>query len=248
MLLDNTNLSLKQGFFMSLLIGSLTLGSWLCPASRSVWDTADKAVFFALNGSLSTPSLWRDLWALLNVRIMDLVPLLFLLPFMLVPDLIIQRHLRILAGCQLLVVLLVMLIVRYLLDHVTEALAWRGNSPTLTLHPAYLLSELYPALHPKDSSNQSFPGDHSGVLMIVASFLLLQRRNRWSLLMTLIACLFIAPRLFAGAHWLSDVLVGGVFIATTAIAIGFFTPWPRLWAEELADRIGRHPLTPQWLR
>ena len=237
-----------RGFSVSMALGCLLLGSWLCPITRVWWDTVDQAVFFALNGSVAAPSAWSQLWALMNVRIMDLVPLLFLLPFMLIPDLIINRHQRMQAGMQLLMILIVMLVVRTVLDQVTEILAWRGKSPSLTLQPAHLLSSMYPGLPLKDSSSHSFPGDHSGVLMIVASFLLLKSCNRWSVLAACVASLFIAPRLIAGAHWLSDVLVGGVFIASISMAFGFFMPWPRQWADELAKRILHHPLTPSWMR
>lgn len=238
----------KAGLLLCLALGSVVLGSWLCPVSRVWWDAADRALFFYLNGSLAAPSAWSQLWAILNSRIMDLVPLLLLLPFLLLPGLVIDRERRIAAGCHLLLILLLMLVIRTIFEDVTEALHWRGNSPTLTLEPAYRLSELYPALDPKDSSKKSFPGDHSGVLMIVGSFLLLQRLNRWSILAAGIAALFILPRLFAGAHWLSDVAVGGLFIASLSMAAGFFTPWSRQWADELAGRIYRHPLTPGWLR
>jgi membrane-associated phospholipid phosphatase len=35
---------------------------------------------------------------------------------------------------------------------------------------------------------------------------------------------FSLPRLIAGAHWLSDILVGGVSIALIALAFGLYTP------------------------
>ncbi|HSC75133.1 MAG TPA: phosphatase PAP2 family protein, partial [Pseudomonadales bacterium] len=215
---------------------------------RAAWDAIDQSVFFYLNGTIATPSTWSALWAVLNSRIMDLIPLLLLLPFLLIPNLVTQREERLRACCELLIILAVMLVVRYVFSYVIEWLHWRGNSPTLTLQPAHLLSQMYPQFHPKDSSSHSFPGDHSGVLMIVTGFLLLQRVNRWSFLACAIASVFFLPRLFSGAHWFSDVVVGGGFIASLSIAIGYFVSSSRHGAAALAQKICQHRFTPVWLR
>jgi membrane-associated phospholipid phosphatase len=224
-----------RGFIICQLLGLGLLTSWLLPATRSVWDSVDHAVFFALNGTLATPSAWGAFWALLSFRLMDLMPLVVLLPFLLMPDLIFPRTERATACAHLFFILLAMLVVRTVVDGITEALHWRGDSPSRVLQPAYLLSQLYPALHPKDGSNQSFPGDHAAVLMIVVSFLLLRGINRWSFFILPVALLFLMPRLMAGAHWLTDVVVGGTLVASQALAYGYFTPWPKRWAARLVE-------------
>lgn len=226
-----------RGFIICQLLGLGLLVSWLFPATRGLWDAADKAVFYALNGSLNpAPSLWGEFWALLNFRLMDLLPLFALLPFLLVPDVLIPRTQRAATCIHLALILVCMLVIRVVFKEITEALNWRAYSPTRTLQPAYFLSEMYPYLHPKDASSNSFPGDHSAVLMIVTSFLLLQRFNRWSVYFLLVFFLFAIPRMFSGAHWMTDVVVGGTLIATQSMAYGYFTPWPKQWAERLAQR------------
>ena len=161
------------------------------------------------------------------------------------PDLLIRRDQRIHACFHLLIVLLILLVIRTIFEDTVEVLEWRGKSPSLTLQPAYLLSEMYPSLHPKDMSKDSFPGDHAGVLMAVACFLLLHRVNLIVLMLTII---FIMSRMFSGAHWFSDVAVGGVFIASLSIALGFFTAPPKKWAEKLTKRFYHHQLMPGWLQ
>lgn len=237
-----------RGLVLCLGMAALLLVSWLLPATRAGWDALDAAVFFTLNGTVASPSGWSWFWALLNSRVTDLLPLLVLLPFLLVPELALRRDQRITACCHLFLILALMLVVRTVLDIVRDSLAWRGNSASLTLQPAHLLSEMYPTLDPKDSSKQSFPGDHSGVLMIVAGFLLLHRRNGWTLLSSSLALFFMLPRLVGGAHWFTDIAVGSAVIALVSLGLGHFTPWPRLWAEELGGRIRQHPLTPGWLK
>jgi membrane-associated phospholipid phosphatase len=234
-----------RGFWVSLLIGNIILLSWLYPPIREYWDAADRAVFFFLNGSIATPSTWSAMWALLNSRVMDLAPLILLLPFLLVPDLLIKRDQRIHACFHLLILLLILLVIRTIFEDAVEALKWRGKSPSLTLQPVYLLSEMYPSLDPKDMSKGSFPGDHAGVLMAVACFLLLHRMNALALIVTII---FIMPRMVSGAHWFSDVAVGGVFIASMTMALGFFTALPRKWADKLTQSFYHHQLMPRWLK
>jgi len=234
-----------RGFWVSLLIGNIMLASWVYPPIREYWDAIDRTVFFFLNGSIATPSAWSAMWALLNSRIMDLAPLILLLPFLLIPDLLIKRDQRIYTWFHLFIVLLVLLIIRTICEDGVEVLEWRGRSPSLTLQPVHFLSQMYPALHPKDMSKGSFPGDHAGVLMAVACFLLLHRMNLIVLTLTVI---FIMPRMVSGAHWFSDVAVGGVFIASLTIAFGFFTAPPRKWADKLTRRFYHHRLMPRWLQ
>ena len=241
----NTHKTHWRGFWVSLLIGNIILASWLYPPTRECWDAADRTVFFFLNGSIATPSAWSAIWVVLNLRIMDLAPLIFLLPFLLVPDLVIKRDQRIRACFHLLIILLILLVIRTIFKEAVDILEWRGKSPSLTLHPANLLSNMYPSLHPKDMSKDSFPGDHAGVLMAVACFLLLHRMNALVLMLTF---LFVLPRLVSGAHWFSDVAVGGVFIASSSMALGVFTPLPRKWADKLTSRFYHHRLMPLWLQ
>lgn len=226
-----------RGFIFCQLLGLGLLASWLFPATRSWWDAIDSSVFYALNGTLiPAPSLSGEFWALLSFRPMDLLALFALLPFLVVPDLLIPRNQRATACMQLFLILVIMLVVRLVVREITDTLEWRGFSPSRTLQPVYFLSQLYPYLDPKDSSNASFPGDHAAVLMIVVSFLLLQRINRWSVFILAVLLLFLMPRLIAGAHWFTDVVVGGTLIATQSMAYGYFTPWPKRWAEQLVAR------------
>ena len=116
---------------------------------------------------------------------------------------------------------------------------WQRESPSLAVDGAVRISELFPGwqglLQVKDASNRSFPGDHASVLMLWALFVsaFAAGARRW--LAWGLAALFMLPRIVAGAHWLSDVLVGGTFLALTTVAWGLCTPYAAL-ASGLADR------------
>jgi len=95
---------------------------------------------------------------------------------------------------------------------------------------AIKLSDIFPHLEKKwqlkDSSSQSFPGDHASVLLIWAMFMTVysrtigQRVVIWGL-----ALLFMMPRLVAGAHWGQDDYIGGVMIALLALGWSCYTPF-----------------------
>ncbi len=225
-----------RGFIICQLICLILLVSWLLPTSRAIWDHWDQQIFFALNGSLAPRSTWGTLWALLSFRAMDLLPLFLLAPFLVIPDLLIPRSARAQACMQLLLMLVLLLVFRVLLRQIIEALDYNRISPSRVLQPAVLMRELYPEFNAKDGSSSSFPGDHAAVLMIVSAFLLLQQINRWSVVIVAVAAAFMLPRLFAGAHWFTDVIVGGGLIATQTLAWGYFTPWLARWATALAQR------------
>ena len=114
------------------------------------------------------------------------------------------------------------------------------------------MNDLFPewsrAWHMKDASGRSFPGDHASVLLLWAIFLSPFARGwrRW--LVWGLTLLFILPRLVSGAHWLSDVLVGGLFLSLIAIGWGLYTPYAaracglmERFGTPLLQRLGKLP-------
>jgi membrane-associated phospholipid phosphatase len=123
-----------------------------------------------------------------------------------------------------------------------RAMHWQRESPSLTLEGAVRLGRMFPgldhAVHIKDSSSRSFPGDHASVVFIWAAFLWRSASGAKRALVALLAALFVMPRLVGGAHYLSDVLVGGVVLALLAYAWGLCTPYTAR-AVAFLERIAR---------
>jgi membrane-associated phospholipid phosphatase len=215
--------------------------SWLAPATRVFWDALDHEVFVLLNGSLSEPSGWSMFWAILNFRGADLLPLIVLLPLLVVPGLVFEGRQVLPAVTALFALLLLFLVFRIVVDKTSDFAGWSGDSPSKIYlqeperkPPGFevvLLSEMYPGINPKDESNNSFPGDHAAVLILVVSFFFLAQINAWTVLAMLGGLFFMLPRLFSGAHWLTDDVIGGFLNAYLTLAWGFFTPW-LYWATE----------------
>ena len=107
-----------------------------------------------------------------------------------------------------------------------------------------MLSSLVPEIEAKDASKWCFPGDHGFVLISLAlyvSYLGARDTAKW----TWLACfIFILPRLIAGAHWPSDVIVGSGTMALAAMAFLMGTPLHDSilrWAERYPGHTFKKP-------
>lgn len=199
--------------------------SWMNDSSRVYWDLIDIQFAQILNGSLSElGGFWRGFWAILNVRISDLIPLIFILSFFYFDKVLFKKSQRLASLVGFILLLVLMLVVRELLDFYIDYNNLNRISPSLALDSIIRLSEIYPNLGLKDASNSSFPGDHAAVLMVWLGYCWFFMGNIWRLPAILVVVIFSLPRLIVGAHWLSDILVGGIFIALLTLAFGLYTP------------------------
>lgn len=216
------------------LCAAMLLASWLWPASRALWNQLDSLSFQLLNGSLALHPLWSGLWAVSSLRVFDLLAAGLMLSLILRKDWLFSRHERFQALCTFIALLVVLLLIRVLFAKLVNAYGWQHSSPSLTFESSIRLSEQYPWLAQhldlKDASKRSFPGDHASVLMLWAAFMALYAHG-WKLFgVVALTVLLMLPRLVAGAHWMSDDLVGGVILTLLAMAWGYCTPLAGLLA------------------
>jgi membrane-associated phospholipid phosphatase len=84
--------------------------------------------------------------------------------------------------------------------------------------------------------------DHAAVLFTWLGYCLFFVRNKWTPWILFVVVLFVMPRLMAGAHWMSDIMVGGISTALTALAFGLYTPLlntPQKILNKITNRILR---------
>lgn len=205
-------------------IALLLVLSFISPTGFEVWRQLDSAIFFSLNGSLADGGQWAWIWAWANTRYKDMLLALVMLAFLIFPGMGFQRSQLQQALVGFLALMLIMLPIRYFFYEFSKDLDLSGPSPSITLAPAYLLTELFPGISAKDASSRSFPGDHATVLLLWAAYLLMNKRCVGSYLATALAALMILPRLVGGAHWFSDVAVGGFAVALPVLAWAFYSP------------------------
>jgi len=211
-------------------IALLLLASWRWPPARLLWDRLDSEAFRLMNAPLANSAAWAQVWGVCNMRPVDLGFGLILLCFLVKGNWIFPAAQVRRALYAFLAVLLLLLLIRAgPLAELVKVMHWQRASPSLTVDGAVRLTELFPGWardwHMKDASVRSFPGDHASVLLLWAMFLspFASGWRRW--LIWGLAVVFMLPRLVAGAHWLSDILVGGVFLALIAAGWGLYTPY-----------------------
>lgn len=202
----------------------LLMLSFISPTGFQLWRALDNHVFFVLNGTLSEGSTWAWIWAWANTRYKDMLLALVMLIFLVFPGFGFKRPQLQQALVGFLVLMIVLVPLRYFFYEAAKLLDLSGPSPSIVLSPAYLLTELFPHIPAKDGSSRSFPGDHATVLILWAAYLIMNTRCLGSYLAVLLAALMILPRMVGGAHWLSDVAVGGFAVALPILAWAFYSP------------------------
>lgn len=231
----------------SLSAGVLLFATYLAPGTAGLWHVLDVHAAFALNGLVAHNHGEQLVWSFGNLRGFDYLVGLAMLGLMVHYVVRAPRGTTPVRAAQAVVICVLLVglvsITRNLIfSHVPH------DSPSLVLQPFTLLAHTN-GLNAKDASHTSFPGDHATV---VATFVYLLwafagRRYGWVALgIAVVACL---PRLVAGAHWLTDDLVGGLGTALISVPCVVFTPvgpWLVVGLANMGGRAGEYAsLTPR---
>lgn len=201
------------------LLGAFIALSWLLLPGHGFWARWDFQVFHSFNTLIAEPGEWRLLMAITNNRLFDLVSISCMLVLLgwqyLQGDLAARRR--------LLAMSLLMVVTALIINRVGHLVPVERPSPTLSLPGALRLTALidFPT---KDSSSDSFPGDHGLMLMIFAGFML-RFAPRWvGVAACLMVPLFTLPRIMVGAHWVTDIYMGSLAITTLLLPWLLLTP------------------------
>ena len=184
-------------------------------------ESFDHSAFKQLNGWLEGNPGMQSAMAFANTRKFDSLAGLLLAAFFLVPGLAVAAGSR-----------------RYvMLGFVPAALLfqpWRmlvgelsGEKPSpgrVFWNAMVRLDELNPGA--KVASDHSFPSDHTAVLIVWATYIVLAGSCRGKWLALPVAAILSLPRLFGGGHWLSDVLFGSPLVALPPLIILFYFDLP----------------------
>lgn len=103
----------------------------------------------------------------------------------------------------------------------------KRQSPSMVLKPFINLSELFDSTSVKISSGSSFPGGHAFSAAFWAIFTCTFAKKKYWILVWAVAFPIIINRLFSGAHWLSDVVVGVLLawfmVSASTIILALYT-------------------------
>ncbi|MFQ2269227.1 phosphatase PAP2 family protein [Aeromonas enteropelogenes] len=224
-------------FLLCYLVGGLVAISWATLPAHGPWDGWDLAIFHGVNGWLAESARWADLVAIINNRLFDLVVLACM--GLILTRCFVSRDLE--GRRQLVAMGILMLLTALVVNQIGHQLPVERPSPTLMVSDALRVTHIS-AIPTKDSSGDSFPGDHALFLMIFAGFSL-RYLPRWAgLCAVLMVPLFSAPRIFSGAHWFTDVYVGALGLATLCLPWLLLTPLSDRLIARMVPYMARLPL------
>ncbi len=220
-------------------IALLLMLSWIFEPSRSLWLDIDDACFWFFNDSLRDGGDWyRYFWALVNMQEFDKVVALILLGIFVVHGLkkgkaLWGRHFGIMVA-----MFAVLGIWTGYGNHtgIGQLLPFERMSATLEYPDSFRLAQWSTELKTKDASPDSFPGDHGMILLIVAGFVAYYFSRNFAWFAFTLAIIGTMPRVVAGAHWVTDEVVGAIFIAMLALSWNFHTPAGE-YMVRISDRV-----------
>jgi len=207
------------------ILAVLLLCSWLYPVTRVLWDRFDVFIFYSLNGTLESGKVWQGFWAVVNCRPFDFISLLVILSVSAFWILTNDREFigeRIIAFFLFALTLLATNLIFQVVQ--TDILQYRRPSPTRVLEKAIWFRDIVDWIEAKDSSANSFPGDHAFVLFATSVFFWVKGGRRLGLASSILFIPFAVPRLVGGGHWATDALVGSVFMTLLATSWWLGTP------------------------
>lgn len=225
---------------------ALLVSSFLWPATRTYWDALDRSFFHWLNSSLADRPNWQLFWAYGNLRLADWIEDIVILSFFYVYIRSATKQMRLQRVSQFLFSLF---LGAFIILFVNEIL-FRGqlriprHSPTLVVDHCIRLSQEIPWLHIKDSAAKSFPGDHATTAIYFGTIFTFFAGWRRGLPACLYAAYLCLPRMVAGAHWLSDVLVGSCSIVLFFLSWTLCSPF-QTW---VTTKIEKSLQLPKWRR
>lgn len=203
------------------------LGTFLWPATFSLWQSLDTYIFKALNHTLEGHPWVQVFWAFVNHKKADLVEDLVFLIFFIIgiraaPK---EKRLRRTAEfifCILLAGALIYFVNRtFLKNHILIP----RESPSLVVTPCVRLSEEIPWMVVKDETVDSFPGDHATTLLLFSITYTFFAGRRLGIYAILYVIFRMLPRLIVGAHWFSDIAVGSGCLALFFLSWALCTPF-----------------------
>lgn len=226
---------------------SVIISSWTSYSPvRPYWDALDKAVFLLLNGSVAEAGWWQSVMAFANTRIFDalsgavLVILLLLYAFFGRKGTLAWRG----AGIAFLGIYLVLSVFLRRKLGIGE---FDRASPSMELEPFFDMHGVLGDLWVKTKSGSCFPSDHANASFLFIPLFWALGGRKWGLAALMLSPVLVAPRLFGGAHWATDILVGGTAFAFLMASWVLCTPlfyWgmrvlhiPAVWALRLLSSL-----------
>lgn len=228
--------NIKNLVFCHLSVLFLVWTLFFPPVQQFFWKPVDESFFKLLKSLIEESHFWQTFWAMANHRMADfLEDFVFIAFFLWVLKTTPYEQRKQKTAEFLFLLLYAALIILLINDFVfRQCIHIKRHSPSLVLDSFTRLSEQVTWLKVKDKASNSFPADHATTALIfIGSFLYLSKKKRIRLATCLYGVFLCIPRLIAGAHWLSDILVGSFSILLILGSWAFYTPFASFFIEKI---------------
>ncbi|MBP9841742.1 MAG: phosphatase PAP2 family protein [Simkaniaceae bacterium] len=214
---------MKRLIISHLIVASLLISWWVFPG---FWEMIDIATFRLCHRCVETNPFWQRFWAILSNHrfdwIHDVVFFAFFAPYLFLGNNKRKKALSLIVG----VVFTGFVIFSVNKMFFPKVLSYERYSPTMVFEDTLRLKSVVKDISFKDRSTNSYPGDHATTAVFFAYFSFYFLGWRRALFCTAYAIFFCMPRLVAGAHWFTDIVMGSFPIAVLSlsyfIGFGFF--------------------------
>lgn len=212
------------------LIVLLALGSWLTPLTRPFWDALDLKTFTFLNSWVHHSPFWQNFWAFTGHRLMDWIHDFLMFLFFFFNIYAAGKALKNRKIAELIFSIIFIALMIYIVDRsiFSQFIHTTRQSPTMIDKTAFRLSSVVDWIPVKDHARKCFPSDHGITVSLFTCLIYHLMGKRAGFIATLYAIFFCLPRLIAGAHWLTDNLIGSTSITITATSLAFGTPFANI--------------------
>jgi Kdo2-lipid A phosphotransferase len=209
------------------LAAALLLLSWLLPPTSLLWDWLDENLFRWLNGSLIDRPLLQLFWAILCARVLDLPVAAILGLYSMLYLFRTGRRNEVGERMARMAYMGLFLSGAVYLFHILlfKGFNYYRLSPSFALEAKVWLSQSVDiGLNIRDKSRHSFPSDHGVQLYYWTAFFFRFGGRRLGLSALGLTLFLSVPRLVSGAHWMSDGVVGSLFLVLIVWSWAVGTP------------------------
>lgn len=215
----------RRLFLNKALITLMLLGLFI-PYTRNLLTAIDHNFFFFVNNSLKGHPNWQFFWVIANHKLTDWAHDLVFFALFVAAIMSVPKVERLKKTAQFLFCIFYISLIIYFINRILfrENLSIARVSPTIEFPDCVRLSKEFPHINIKDSSKQSFPGDHATAALFFAVCYNYYANRKLAILGWIYAIFICLPRLIVGAHWLSDVVIGSGCIVLFFFSWAVYSP------------------------
>ncbi len=220
-------------------IACIAILSFLCPPTQQLWALFDEKLFRVFNYLLTNAP---SFWLFNNSRAADWIEDIIILLFCIAAFFHLPKEKRSHCVAHSFFTAFYIAFVIFILNRLLFYRLWQFHrpSPSIILPDVIRLTKLFPSISIKDQSLKCFPGDHATTALLFASCYMRFAPKRYAIGAWAYSLFLCLPRLVAGAHWPTDILIGSGSITLIAYASAYYTPLSNSvirWFENLASRL-----------